>query len=140
VATPPSGSISFSSSCKLPSHCCYTFRDMSFVVLSQLESFVLSSIRTLLHLLADHVILVDHIVSSVLASEDPLLLVIVSFSQLAAVSSWLLLSSSLLVSLSMASDKALLLASLSMASDKALSMDIFMSGRPLRAGLFGLTG
>jgi hypothetical protein len=106
---------------------------MSFVVLSQLESFVLSSIRTLLHLLADHVILVDHIVSSVLASEDPLLLVIVSFSQLAAVSSWLLLSSSLLVSLSMASDKALLLASLSMASDKALSMDIFMSGRPLWA-------
>jgi hypothetical protein len=97
---------------------------MSFVVLSQLESFILSSIRILLHLLADHVILVDHIVSSVLASEDPLLLV----------------SSSLLVSLSMASDKALLLASLSMAAFKALSMDIFMSGRPLRAGLFGLTG
>jgi hypothetical protein len=108
---------------------------MSFVVLSQLESFILSLIRILLHLLADHDILVDHIVSGVLASEDPLLLVIVNFSQLAAVSSWLLLSSSFLVSLSMASDKALLLASLSMASDKALSMDIFMSGRPLQTDI-----
>jgi hypothetical protein len=108
---------------------------MSFVVLSQLESFVLSSIRILLHLLADHVILVDHIVSSVLASEDPFLLVIVSFS-----SGLLLLS----FTLSMASDKALLLVSLSMAGFFILGSPLWAglfgqasSGRPLRAGLFG---